>query len=85
MLSNRTGERSTTIASKLTGQLAALTRYRGTTVPEEYLGAIMTRLHKKFLKVPLGALLHPVSVFVQQATKTSRPQLPPCLRYDERS
>ena len=29
----------------------------------------MTRLHEKFLKVQLGALLHLVSVFVQRATK----------------
>ena len=57
------------IASKLTGKLAALKRYNGMTVSVEYFEAAMTKLHEKFLNVPLDAVLHQASGFAQQAAK----------------
>ena len=48
-----------TIVPRLTGRLAALTRYNGLSVPAEYFEAAMARLCGKFLNVPLEAVLHP--------------------------
>jgi tetratricopeptide (TPR) repeat protein len=56
-----------TIASQLTGKLAALRKYNGLSIPPEYFMAAMERLRERFLNVPLTAVLHPVSPPAQQA------------------
>ena len=57
------------IASQLTGKLAALKAYNGLSVPVEYFEEAMTKLRQKFLNVPLDTVLHPASDFSQQAVK----------------
>lgn len=50
-----------TIASRLTGPLAALARYNALGLSVEYFDAAMARLCERFLNVPLEAVLHPSS------------------------
>jgi len=54
------------IAGQLTGTLAALKRYNGLPVPPDYFEAAMGRL-RRFLNVPLAAVLHPASLPAQRA------------------
>jgi tetratricopeptide (TPR) repeat protein len=56
-----------TIASQLTGKLAALRQYNAMSVPPEYFDAAMAKLRDKFLNVPLDAVLHPASLAARQA------------------
>jgi tetratricopeptide (TPR) repeat protein len=56
-----------TIASQLTGPLAALKQYNALRIPPDYFDAAMERLRTTFLDVPLTAVLHPVSLSAQQA------------------
>ncbi|MDQ6700276.1 MAG: toll/interleukin-1 receptor domain-containing protein, partial [Acidobacteriota bacterium] len=55
------------IASQLTGTLAALKKYNGLSIPPEYFMEAMGRLRDRFLNVPLNAVLHPVSASARQA------------------
>ena len=55
------------IASQLTGTLAALKDYNGLSIPPEYFMEAMDRLRRKYLNVPLTAVLHPASVSAQRA------------------
>jgi TIR domain len=54
------------IASQLTGRLAELKRYNGLTIPPEYFDAAMEKL-RRYLNVPLSAVLHPLSATAQRA------------------
>ena len=56
-----------TIASQLTGTLAALKRYNGLSIPPEYFLEAMERLRGRYLNVPLTAVLHPASLPAQRA------------------
>jgi tetratricopeptide (TPR) repeat protein len=56
-----------TIASQLTGMLAALRRYNGLSIPPEYFMEAMERLRGRYLYVPLTAVLHPASLPAQRA------------------
>ena len=56
-----------TIASQLTGTLAALKRYNGLSIPPEYFMEAMERLRGRYLNVPLTAVLHPASLPAQRA------------------
>jgi tetratricopeptide (TPR) repeat protein len=56
------------IASQLTGKLALLKRYNGISIPPEYFDEAMDRLRDRFLKVPLTAVLHPVSPSAERVT-----------------
>ena len=56
-----------TIASQLTGKLAALKDYNGLSIPPAYFMEAMDRLRNKFLSVPLTAVLHPASVSALRA------------------
>src|SRR5450631_3285964 len=47
------------IASQLTGQLAALKLYSGLSIPPEYSMEAMERLRRRFLNIPLAAVMHP--------------------------
>ena len=49
------------IASQLTGKLEQLSHYNGITAPPEYFREAMSKLRRKFLDVPLEAVLHPAS------------------------
>jgi hypothetical protein len=60
--------RSPPIANKLTGKLAALRDYNALEIPSRYFREAMGHL-REWLSVPLEAVLHPVSVDVQQATQ----------------
>src|ERR1022692_932886 len=61
-----------TIASQLTGTLAALKRYNGLSIPPEYFLEAMERLRGRYLNVPLTAVLHPASLPVQRAATEQR-------------
>jgi hypothetical protein len=54
---------------RLTGELAALTRYNGLPIPEGYFPEAMDRLRNRFLAVPVDAVLHPASDAAQQVAK----------------
>jgi tetratricopeptide (TPR) repeat protein len=56
----------------LTGKLTALKSYNALRVPAEYFDEAMVRLRGKYLHVPLDAVLHPLSLSVQQAVKTQQ-------------
>ena len=56
-----------TIASQLTGELAALKKYNGLSIPPEYFMEAMGRLRDRFLNVPLTAVLHPAPASVKRA------------------
>jgi tetratricopeptide (TPR) repeat protein len=56
-----------TIASQLTGRLAALKGYNGLSIPPEYFMEAMDRLRSRYLNVPLTAVLHPASPSAQRA------------------
>ena len=57
-----------TIANQLTGQLASLKHYNGLSIPPEYFLEAMGRLRDRYLNVSLTAVLHPVSLPVQQVS-----------------
>jgi TIR domain len=57
------------ISEKLTGKLSGLSRYNGLKVHEDYFHAAMDRLREQFLKVPLDAVLHPLSTEAKKAVK----------------
>jgi tetratricopeptide (TPR) repeat protein len=56
-----------TIASQLTGKLAALKGYNALNIPSDYFFDAMGRLRGKYLNVPLKAVLHPASPSAQRA------------------
>jgi tetratricopeptide (TPR) repeat protein len=58
---------SPSIAHYLTGKLALLKSYNGLNVPADYFDEAMDRLVRRFLNVPLDAVLHPVSNALQKA------------------
>lgn len=58
---------SPSISQYLTGKLALLKSYNGLNVPADYFDEAMDRLVRRFLNVPLDAVLHPVSKDLQQA------------------
>ena len=58
---------SPSISQYLTGKLALLKNYNGLNVPADYFNEAMDRLVRRFLNVPLDAVLHPVSKDLQQA------------------
>lgn len=49
------------VAEKLTGKLAAITRYNGLEVPNGYFLEAMHRLSTRYLNIPLNAVIHPIS------------------------
>ena len=55
------------IASQLTGRLAAIKSYNGLSIPAEYFPAAMEKLRNKFLNVPLVAVLQPATGVARQA------------------
>ncbi|MGA2992697.1 MAG: tetratricopeptide repeat protein, partial [Candidatus Korobacteraceae bacterium] len=61
-----------TIASQLTGKLAALKGYTGLNIPSDYFMEAMDRLRGRFLNVPLAAVLHPASLSAQRAATEQR-------------
>jgi hypothetical protein len=56
-----------TIASQLTGKLAALKRYNALEIPANFFQEAMARLREKYLNVSLDTVLHPASLAAQQA------------------
>jgi formylglycine-generating enzyme required for sulfatase activity len=58
-----------TIAEKLTGKLTTLWRYNGLDVPAGYFNEAMERLRRRYLNVPLDAVIHPVSNEVQKVVQ----------------
>jgi hypothetical protein len=61
-----------TIASQLTGKLAALKKYNGLPIPAGYFSPAMERLRNKFLNVQVDAVLHPPSDSAQQVAKEQK-------------
>jgi tetratricopeptide (TPR) repeat protein len=57
------------IAKQLTGKLAALHHYNALPVPPDFFVEAMDRLCKKYLNVPLKAVLHPASHSVERASR----------------
>jgi hypothetical protein len=57
------------VSEKLTGKLKSISRYNGMNVPQDYFNEAMERLCNTFLNVPLDAVLHPMSVEVQEVVK----------------
>ena len=55
------------IASQLTGSLAALKGYNGLSIPPEYFMEAMDRLRVRYLNVALTAVLHPAPVSARRA------------------
>jgi hypothetical protein len=60
---------SPTVSDKLTGKLSTLKRYNGLEVPPNYFKEAMGRLRKQYLNTPLDAVLHPISMEVQEIVK----------------
>jgi hypothetical protein len=60
---------SPNVADKLTGKLSALKRYNGLEVPSIYFKEAMNRLRKQYLSIALDAVLHPVSMAVQEIVR----------------
>ncbi len=58
---------SPTIASQLTGKLAAVKHYNALSIPPEFFLEAMDRLRSRYLNVPLDAVLHPASPSAQRA------------------
>jgi len=58
---------SPSIASQLTGKLAALKHYNALTIPPEYFLEAMDRLRGRFLSIALESVLHPASRSAQRA------------------
>jgi tetratricopeptide (TPR) repeat protein len=52
---------SPSIAQFLTGKLAMLKNYNGLNVPADYFNEAMNKLIKRFLNIPLDAVIHPLS------------------------
>ncbi|MGZ4855122.1 MAG: tetratricopeptide repeat protein [Candidatus Angelobacter sp.] len=61
--------KSPAIAKQLTGKLALLQRYAALSVPAEFFAEAMDKLRRRFLNVPLDAVLHPASPTAQEAAK----------------
>jgi len=57
------------VSEKLVGKLRNLSRYNGLNVHQDYFREAMERLRKKFLNVPLDAVLFPLSTEVQKVVK----------------
>ena len=57
------------IAGQLTGSLASLKEYNGLNIPSDYFFEAMEKLRKKFLDVPLEAVLQPASLDAQRAAE----------------
>jgi hypothetical protein len=57
---------SPAVSEKLTGQLEALKQYNGLDMPIGFFDEAMERLCRRYLKVTLNAVLHPISDQVQQ-------------------
>ena len=53
------------VASQLTGALATLKHYNALRIPTDYFEEALDRLRKKFLSLPLAAVLHPASLTSQ--------------------
>lgn len=49
------------VHEKLNGKLSRLLDYNALRVPSDYFEAAMSRLRKRFLKVPSGLIIHPLS------------------------
>jgi tetratricopeptide (TPR) repeat protein len=62
---------SPSIGQYLTGRLAVLKSYNGINVPADYFDEAIDRLVKRFLNIPLDAVLHPLS---QNARKGAEAQ-----------
>ena len=61
------------IASQLSGKLAALKEYNGLEIPAvRFFSAQMKLLRKRFLNVPVDAVLHPASDSAQQVAKEQK-------------
>lgn len=60
------------IARQLTGELAALMRYQALSVPPAFFVEAMNQLRKRFLNVPLKAVLRPASRSVQRASRSQQ-------------
>lgn len=60
---------SPSVVEKLTGKLAAINRYNGIDIPSGYFLEAMARLSRRYLDVPLDAVLHPVSTAVRKVVK----------------
>jgi TIR domain len=56
-----------TIASQLTGKLAALRAYNGLSIPPDYFLEAMGRLRDRFLNVALTAVLHPAPPYGERS------------------
>lgn len=60
---------SPAVIEKLNGKLAAITRYNGLEIPPGYFMEAMERLSKRYLDIPLNAVIHPVSTEVRKVVK----------------
>jgi hypothetical protein len=60
---------SSTVAEKLTGKLYTIRRYNGLDIPSGYFVEAMERLNKRYLNIPLDAVLHPIPRKVQKIVK----------------
>ncbi len=60
---------SPAVAQQLTGKLSAINRYNGLDVPAGYFLEAMERLRRKYLNLPLNAVLHPISTEVRKVVE----------------
>jgi tetratricopeptide (TPR) repeat protein len=63
---------SPSVSKTLTGKLAKLKSYNGLNVPTDFFQEAMERLCKRFLDVPLDAVLHPVPQAVQDIVEEQK-------------
>src|SRR5688572_28793527 len=60
------------VAEKLIGKLEAIKRYNGLEIPPGYFNEAMERLCKRYLNVPLNAIIHPVSTEVRKVIEDAQ-------------
>jgi len=63
---------SPSVAEKLTGKMASISRYNGLDIPSGYFPEAMERLRTRYLNVPLDAVLHPISTKVRKVVKEEK-------------
>ena len=60
---------SPSVVEKLTGKLASIPRYNALEIPSGYFIEAMERLSRRYLNIPLDAVIHPVSTEVRKVVQ----------------
>lgn len=63
---------SPNVKEKLTGKMADISRYNGLEIPSGFFIEAMERLRKRYINVPLDAVLHPISSKVKKVVNKEK-------------